>query len=195
MVLKKLFLIKIPFINFTLRIKQFMLVNEYILLDKKGQLPIEFLLVVGFSVLVLMPMALSLSNAGELNQAMSAARAGALQGATSDSLAIYPEDTFRAYQREHQRLLNPSGVKIVKITYLNQGFNQSYQKTKIQLKIYASAPSVPDKTDRNCLGDRINFQARKKITESFNTENLTNSMYNPAFSQKYMFTTANVQWQ
>jgi uncharacterized protein (UPF0333 family) len=171
-----------------------MLVNEYILWDKRGQLPIEFLLLVGFSVLFLMPLALSLSNAGELNQAMIAARVGALQGATMDSMAVYPEDAFSCYQQEHQRLLGPSAVKIVKITYSNQGFNQSYQRIKIQLKIYASAPMVLDKNARNSLGDRINFYARKKIAESFNTENLTNSFYNPVYSQKYACTTANVQW-
>lgn len=164
-------------------------------MDIKGQLPIEFLLVVGLSIMVLMPLTLSLSDASELNQAMSAARTGALQGAISDSLAIYPKESFRDYTLENQRLLNPSVVKIIKISYLNQGFHQGYQKTKIQLKIYASAPSVTNKTDRNCLGDRINFNARKKIAESFNTENLTNALYNPAFSSKYVFTTTDVQWQ
>ena len=164
-------------------------------MDSKGQLPIEFLLVLGLSVMVLIPLIIGLSDEDELNQAMSAARTGALQGAISDGLAIYPQETFRDYTSEHQRLLHPSGVKIVEINYLNQGFHQGYQKTKIQLRIHASAPSVTDKTDRNCLGDRINFNARKKITESFKTENLTNALYNPAFSSKYVFTTADVAWE
>ncbi|EKF84920.1 hypothetical protein [Methanobacterium formicicum] len=164
-------------------------------MDIKGQLPIEFLLMVGLSVIILIPLTVALSDSVELNQAMSAARTGAMQGAISDSLAIYPTESFQDYTRENQRLLNPSGVKILKITYSNQGFHQGYQKTKIQLKIYASAPQVNNKTDRNCLGDRINFNARKKITESFNTEDLTNTLYNPAFSERYVFTTADVQWQ
>lgn len=164
-------------------------------MDSRGQLPIEFLLLVGLSVMVLIPVALGLSKACELNQAMSAARTGALQGAISDGLALYPQESFKNYTSEHPRLLNPSGVKIVKIKYLNQGFHEGYQKTKIQLRIHASAPSITDKTDRNCLGDRINFNARKKITESFKTENLTNSLYNPAFSNRYVFTTTDVTWE
>ncbi len=164
-------------------------------MDSKGQLPIEFLLVVGLSVMVLIPLTLGISDGGELNQAMSAARNGALQGAISDGLAIYPQESFRDYTSEHPRLLNPSGVKIVEINYLNQGFHQGYQKTKIQLRIHASAPSITDKTDRNCLGDRINFNVRKKISESFKTENLTNALYNPAFSSRYVFTTADVAWE
>lgn len=164
-------------------------------MDSKGQLPIEFLLVVSLSIMVLIPLVLGLSDAGELNQAMSAARTGALQGAISDGLAIYPQESFKDYTFEHPRLLNPSGVKIVEINYLNQGFHEGYQKTKIQLKIHASAPSLTDKSDLNCLGDRINFNARKKITESFKTENLTNSLYNPAFSNRYIFTTTDVTWE
>ncbi len=162
--------------------------------DIHGQLTIEFLLVFGFILILLIPLILSLSNVNELNQAMSACRAGALQGALSDGLGIYPDDAFRRYELEHLRLINPSEVKIKKIEYVNQGFNPSYQKTKIQLRIHASASSIPDKSDRNCLGDRINFHARKKITESFKTENLTNSIFNPAFSDNYVFTTADVHW-
>lgn len=162
--------------------------------DIQGQLPIEFLIVVGFSLLIIFPLAISLSDSNELNQAISASRVGALQGALSDGLAIYPDDAFKDYELEHLRLINPSGVKIIKIDYLNQGFNPSYQKTKIQLRIHASAPSITEKSDRNCLGDRINFYARKKICESFRTQNLTNAVFNPAFSDNYVFTTTDVQW-
>lgn len=163
--------------------------------EVQGQLPIEFLIVVGMSVVLLFPLIMGLINSNELNQAMSASRVGALQGALSDGLAIYPDDAYRDYKIEHSRLVNPSGIKITKIDYLNQGFNPSYQKTKIQLRIHASAPSVTDKSDRNCLGDRINYYARKKICESFRTQNLTNSVFNPAFSNNYVFTTANVRWE
>jgi hypothetical protein len=163
-------------------------------MDVKGQLPIEFLMIMGVSIVFLIPFVMGLTNANELNQAMSAARTGALQGAISDSLAVYPHESFQDYSTEHPKLLHSSGVKITGVSYLNQGFHQGYQKTKIQLRIHASSPSVTGKTDRNRLGDRINFNARKKITESFNTENITNKLYNPAFSDKYVFTTADVYW-
>jgi hypothetical protein len=44
------------------------------------------------------------------------------------------------------------------------------------------------------MGDRINFNARKSIAQSFKTEKLTNALYNPVFSPKYVFTTADVKW-
>lgn len=162
--------------------------------DIHGQLTIEFLMILGFSLIITIPLIISIAGSNELNQAMAASRAGALDGSLSDSLAVYPEDTFKDYEVEHLRLVNPSCVKIIKIDYINQGLSQAYNKTKIQLRIHASAPQVKDKTDRNCLGDRINFYARKKICESFHTENLTNSLFNPAFSNNYVFTTADVRW-
>lgn len=163
--------------------------------DINGQLPVEFLIVVGFSVMILFPLSLNLINSNELNQVMSATRVGASQGALSDGLAIYPDDSFKDYKLEHVRLINPSEVKITRVDYVNQGFNPTYQKTKIQLRIHASAPSISDKSDRNCLGDRINFHARKKICETFMTQNLTNSVFNPAFSNRYVFTTSDVRWE
>lgn len=63
----------------------------------------------------------------------------------------------------------------------------------MQLKIHASTPSI-DPDDRGCVGDRINFYARKSISDVFNTQNLTNSLFNPAFSDRYVFTTADVVW-
>ena len=162
--------------------------------DFRGQLTIEFLMILGFSLIITIPLIMSIAGSNELNQAMAASRAGALDGSLSDGLAVYPEDVFKDYEVEHLRLVNPSCVKIIKIDYINQGLSQAYNKTKIQLRIHASAPQVKDKTDRNCLGDRINFYARKKICESFHTENLTNSLFNPAFSNNYVFTTADVRW-
>jgi len=162
--------------------------------DIHGQLNIEFLMILGFSLIITIPLIMSIAGSNELNQAMAASRAGALDGSLSDGLAVYPEDVFKDYEVEHLRLVNPSCVKIIKIDYINQGLSQAYNKTKIQLRIHASAPQVKDKTDRNCLGDRINFYARKKICESFHTENLTNSLFNPAFSNNYVFTTADVRW-
>lgn len=162
--------------------------------DIHGQLTIEFLMILGFSLIITIPLIMSIAGSNELNQAMAASRAGALDGSLSDGLAVYSEDAFKDYEVEHLRLVNPSCVKIIKIDYINQGLSQAYNKTKIQLRIHASAPQVKDKTDRNCLGDRINFYARKKICESFHTENLTNSLFNPAFSNNYVFTTADVRW-
>lgn len=171
-----------------------LMIKMMVIDDICGQLTLELLVVLGFSLIITIPLLMCVADSNELNQAMAASRAGALDGSMSDAFAIYPEDAFRDYKKDHFRLVNPSCIKIIKIDYINQGLSPSYNKTKIQLRIYASSPQVKDKTDRNCLGDRINFYARKKICESFHTENLTNSLFNPAFSNNYLFTTADVRW-
>ena len=163
-------------------------------MDGKGQISIEFVILVGIILLIILGITTFFGNDVELNQDMAAARSGAIEGANSDSFAVYPEDDVKNYTIEHQRLLSPSSVKIIRIDYNNQGFNDKYNKTKIQLEITASAPNVLTSNDKNALGDRINFYVRKSICESSGTSYQTNSVFNPAFSNKYVFTTADVTW-
>ena len=37
------------------------------------------------------------------------------------------------------------------------------------------------KEDKAAIGDRINYNVRKSITQSFKSENITNKLFNPAF--------------
>jgi uncharacterized protein (UPF0333 family) len=167
--------------------------KSMIMIEEKGQISAEFIMIAGFMLAVSCAVALYIGDESELTHAMAAARSGASEGVIADSLAIYPDEAFSDYNWEHIRLISPSSVKIVKIDYKNQGFNTLYNRTKIQLRIYATGSSL-NKTDQNCLGERLNYHARKSISEVFNTQNLTNSFFNPAFSHRYVFTTGDVQW-
>ncbi|KAF5068349.1 hypothetical protein [Methanobacterium aggregans] len=163
-------------------------------LDSKGQLPIEYIMTMGVIFLVSL---LFLSQAGcqsELNTALASARSGAIEGANMNSFALYPEETFQNYTSTHNTLTKPATVRIISIEYKNQGLSPTYRKEKIQIKVHASAPSVKNPADRNCLGDRINYHVRMSISQSFKTENLTNKVFNPAFSPRYVFTTCDVAW-
>jgi Flp pilus assembly pilin Flp len=162
--------------------------------ENKGWVTIEYILFMGLFVVIVAYGASIVSDLNELNTAMTAAFNGASQGATVDSLAVYPEQSFTDYQKDNPRLLFPSQLKILKIDYKNQGYNASYKRIKIQLRVYVSGASIKNSDDRNCLGDRINFNMRRSITITFNSQNLTNTYYNPAFSNKYVFTTAEVNW-
>jgi uncharacterized protein (UPF0333 family) len=162
--------------------------------NEKGQLSLEYIFVMGFIFVISVTLVVYAADADELATAMAAARSGAIEGANMDCFAVYPEETFENNTYKHPRLTSPSNVKIVKVDYINQGYNSTYKKTKIQLRIWASAPSVEDGGDRNCLGDRINYHARKSICESFETQNLTSASYNPVFTRKYVFTTGDVKW-
>ena len=163
--------------------------NEY-----KGQTSIEFILLIGISFVLVLSLATFLNNENELNIAMASARNGAIEGANIDGVAIYPKNSFDDYILNNQILTYPNSIKIIKIEKINNGYHEVYNRTRIQLRIFASSPDLKRTTDKNSAGDRINYHARKSIANSFNTEHLSNNLYNPSFSKNYVYTTANVQW-
>lgn len=161
-------------------------------MDIKGQISVEFILLMGFMLIVTCAVAAYIFEGSELTHVMAAVRSGASEGAIANSQAIYPDETFDEYRNEGIRLLSPSSVKIVKVTCVNKEFSDEYNRTKIQLRIYATGSHMSG-AERYRSGSRISYYARKSICEVFQTENLTNSAFNPAFSDKYVITTG-VQW-
>ncbi len=142
-------------------------------MDTKGQISVELLLLISFSLISAILLANAIIDANELNVAMASARDGAFEGISSNGLE--------------------KNIKIVNISQSIKG-KDSFNRTRIQLKIYASSPNVKTKEEKEAVGDRINYNVRKSITQSFKSENITNKLFNPAFSNKYSFTTANVVW-
>jgi hypothetical protein len=163
-------------------------------MDFHGQYVLEYILILGFSILVSLSSLSLVYDINELNTIMASARSGVLLGSEMDGLAIYPPDTFNNYIEKHPRLKSGSKIIFIKIIYEKDGYDPVYKKKKIKLKIYASTRSVYNADDRECMGDRINYYVRRSICKSFNTENLTNIYYNPAFSDNYFITTYNVVW-
>ena len=91
-------------------------------------------------------------------------------------------------------LKHPYSVSVLNISYNSSGIDKNYGKQKIQFKVYAKASQDYNKKELDSIGDRINYNLRKSIAISFNTTNSTNKLYNPVFSNNYVFTTANVVW-
>ena len=164
-------------------------------IDKKGQMTVELILLVSFAIVSAMILANAVMDSNELNMAMASARNGAYEGISSNGLAIYPKESFDNYSTDpkKQSMMRQKCIKIVKITEAYKG-KDNFNRTRIQLKIYASCPNLKTKEEKESAGDRINYNVRKSITNSFKTENITNKLFNPAFSNKYSFTTANVVW-
>ena len=93
-----------------------------------------------------------------------------------------------------ENLLHPSLIKLENVNYTNMGVDSGYNKEKIQFKVTVSSSEIIDKDLQDSFGDRINYNLRKSLAYTFNSENLTNELYNPVFSNHYVFTTANVKW-
>lgn len=164
-------------------------------LNNKGQISVELLFLISFTIILAVILSNTVSESYELNLAMEAARQGACEGISSNGLAIYPKDSYDNYSKDYKKygLTNKKNIKIIKITESNKG-KDSFNKTRLQLKVYASSPEIKTKEERESAGDRINYNLRKSITNAFKSENITNRLFNPAYSNRYSFTTANVEW-
>lgn len=164
------------------------------MIDNKGQMSSEYLLLIGSLIIILMIASVLITSQNELNMAMAAARNGANEGVISSSSAIYPQDTFNDYSKNNEELLHPYSVEIINISYNELGKDNNYDKNRIQFKVYAKTTNEFTAKELISIGDRINYNLRKSIAVSFNTTSSTNKLYNPVFSNHYVYTTANVKW-
>ena len=162
--------------------------------DSRAQISAELLFLFGVLVLVFMISVIFIANQNELNTAMAAARSGAIEGIALTSSGIYPIDTYREYSNSDMNILNPYCVELVNVSYLEMGMNNNYNKKRIQFKVYAKSSKEFNSDELVSIGDRINYNLRKSVAISFNSTDATNKLYNPVFSQHYVFTTANVKW-
>ena len=164
-------------------------------LDNKGQITVELILILSFILIIIISITSIAGSANELNMAMLAAEHGALNGASGNGLAIFPQEAYKNYSSniDKQGILNPKNIHIINIKKTEKG-KDALNKTRIQLKVYASCPNIPTREEKESIGDRINYNMRKSIVKSFKSENISNKLYNPAFSDSYSFTTANVEW-
>ena len=193
MTIRQIQSIKVQYWSDKWRIEYYL--KDIMKIDKKGQITVELLLLISFALITAILLANAIIDANELNVAMASARDGAFEGISSNGLAIYPKESYDNYSKDtkKQPLLREKSIKIIKINQTIKG-KDNFNRTRIQLKIYASSPDVRTKEQKEAVGDRINYNVRKSITESFKSENITNKLFNPAFSNKYSFTTANVVW-
>lgn len=164
------------------------------MIETKGQISAEYLLLTGVMILILMVSAVLIFEEQELDIAMSAARNGVNDGLVESSVAIYSRQTYNDYATSKSNLLIPYSVDIVNISYSDLGMDSNYNKKKIQFKVYAKSSKDFSKKELDSIGDRINYNLRKSLAISFNTTSSTNKLYNPVFSPHYVFTTANVKW-
>lgn len=162
--------------------------------DNRGMMSAELLFLFGSLIVVLMILSVFIAGENELNIAMSAARCGAMDGIASSSSGIYPLDTYREYSNSKKTLLNPYSVEIINVSYIELGMDNNYGKKRIQFKVYAKTSDRFKKDELESIGSRINYYLRKSLAVSFNATDATNDLYNPVFSKRYVYTTANVKW-
>jgi len=162
--------------------------------ENKGQGSIEFLFLISFGIILALLLINSLAQEYDLNLAILTAENGVNSGLDSGRLSVFEKSAYNKYKVNNSVLTHSNSVNLVKIETINRGYDDRYNRTSIQIKVFVSSSSLVLKEDRTSTGDRINFNIRKSITAAFNTYSLTNGLYNPCFSNHHVFTTANVQW-
>lgn len=161
-------------------------------MDFKGQLSIEFLLIIGFVLSIIILLGPLIADETELLIAYSSAISGINDGISYDGIGIFSKQTFEDYEEDNIFLTHPNSIHIIKVEKNDMGFDTRYNKTKIQFRVYASS-NIPS-SDKKIVGSRINFYLRKSISTTFKSENISNSLFNPSFSKHYMYTTGDVRW-
>ena len=136
--------------------------------DEKGQITVELLLLISFTLITAIILANVVLDNNELNIAMASARNGVFEGISSNGLAIYPKESYEDYSNDpkKQSLMREKNIKIIKISQTIKG-KDNFNRTRIQLKVYASSTDLKTKEEKESAGDRINYNVRKSIANSF----------------------------
>ena len=137
-------------------------------IDRKGQITVELLLLISFALITTILLANLIMDSNELNIAMASARNGAIEGTSSSGLAIYPKESYDNYSKDpkKQSLMRMKNIKIIKISPSIKG-QDNFNRTRIQLKVYASSPNVKTKEERESVGDRINIALQQQMLFGF----------------------------
>ena len=64
-------------------------------MDNNGQITVELLLLISFTLLTTILLANVIMDANEMNIAMASARNGAFEGSSSSGLAIFPKESHQ----------------------------------------------------------------------------------------------------
>ena len=94
-------------------------------MDTKGQISVELLLLISFSLIAAIILANAIIDANELNVAMASARDGAFEGISSNGLAIYPKESYDNYSKDFrkQSLLREKNIKKERTVSIGQEYN------------------------------------------------------------------------
>ncbi|MBE6494038.1 MAG: class III signal peptide-containing protein [Methanosphaera stadtmanae] len=157
-------------------------------MNNRGQLTVEYILLLGIILIIIITSTSMFINQSEKNQIMTQAQIGAQIGVDKNGYAIYYNDTFNNYMNNNPRLLTPTKIKITEIEMY-----ETNTKT-IELEVTAYSSDTLNNNEKYIIGSRINYYIRKTITESFN-KTQTTLYYDPALTNNYIVKTRTVKWK
>lgn len=153
--------------------------------EPNAQVAIEFIIIVGIVLLIVVAVTPTILKQQELNKAVSAARDGAAFGASMRGMGYYTSNI----QPENR---NPQGiVKIKEIIPNSQGIEASTGKEKYQIRIRAVSPNYLSENYKSTIESSIENYARSYVNYAFT--GVYQGGFNPVYTSYYRFTfTANL---
>lgn len=155
-------------------------------MNNKGQITVEYILLVGIIVIILIFTTNIILKETEKNTILISAQSGAQIGIDKNGYAMYYNDTFNNYEENYPKLLQPTEIKIINITL------QEREKTII-LQVNLHTNQYLTNNEKYVIGYRVNYYIRKSISETFNQEQ--NDLYYENLQTKnYKIETETVKW-
>ena len=156
------------------------------MMNNKGQITAEYILIVGVIIVILISMSHVLMVESEKNLILESAQTGAQIGIDKNAYAMYYNDTFNNYMMNYPKLLYPTEIKVINISIIES--NDS-----ISLEVFLHTNNYLTNNQKEIVGSRVNYYIRKTISETFNHES-TDLYYEDCQSNNYKIDTKKVRW-
>lgn len=155
-------------------------------MNNKGQISLEYILMIGIIVIILISAIQVLYLESEKNSILAAAQIGLQTGVDKNAYAMYYNDTFNTYGEDYPKLLYPTEIKVIGINITREE-NRIYLQAKLHSNHYLTVKQ------REIIGHRVNYYIRKTVSETFNQEN-PDLFYENCRSNNYNIETKKVKW-
>ena len=148
-------------------------------MGNRGQIAVEFVLIVGLVTLIVVSAYPVLHKQMELNKALAAARDGAVYGASYRGLSYYTSGISPPNR-------NPRGViKVTSVTLIPRGVEEETGKEMYQIRINAVMPPYLSAYE-NSLEASIRSYARSYVYNAFHGK--YQGGFSPVYTTYYRFT-------
>lgn len=156
------------------------------MMNNKGQITAEYILIVGVIIVILISMSHVLMLESEKNLILESAQTGAQIGIDKNAYAMYYNDTFNNYMINYPKLLYPTEIKVINISIIENN-------DIISLEVVLHTNNYLTNNQKEIVGSRVNYYIRKTISETFNQES-TDLYYEDCQSNNYKIDTKKVRW-
>ena len=155
-------------------------------MNNKGQITVEYILMLGVIFVVLITVTQVVLMESEKNVIVESAQTGAQIGIDKNAYAMYYNDTFNNYMMNYPKLLYPTEIKVINISITENN-------NTLSLEVFLHSNDYLTSNQKEIVGSRVNYYVRKTVSETFNQED-TDLYYENCQSDNFKIETKKVKW-